>query len=251
MSDWLDELTAAPVTGGPGWYGKLLDLGDFAHRRLPADCVTQLDGWLSACLSASRAALGERWLDIYLRSPLWQFLLGAGVLDSQAWAGTLMPSVDAVGRYFPLVVLQPLDSLPDSETARGLLGDWFRHVAQSSLATLGEATPVEHFDARLLAAPPLGPAPPGAAPPLPGERWTLPADADCSQVLAAVNRSALAQQMQGHSLWWPFDLAADAGTDGHADALVVGAAARPAVSVTLVSALPDPQRYAALLQRAL
>ena len=90
------ETLPAPL---PGWYGKLPGLGDFAARRLDKAMVGVWDGWLQDGLQALRQQPG--WLDAYLQSPVWCFALGAGVLGPQRWLGVMMPSVDAVGRYFP------------------------------------------------------------------------------------------------------------------------------------------------------
>src|SRR5512139_3843786 len=88
----------------PGWYGKIPNLGDFASRRLPSRFIVAWDDWLQRALASSRAQLGGQWLDLYLTSPVWRFLLMPGVCGSAAWAGVLMPSVDRVGRYFPLTI---------------------------------------------------------------------------------------------------------------------------------------------------
>ncbi len=113
-------LHAAPVAaaGPPGWHGKLPALGDFASRRLGPDFIEPWDTWLSAGLHALRSASPAGWLQAYLDSPSWRFLLQPGALPgsaeagAQAWAGVLMPSVDRVGRYFPLTLVQPLGSAP-------------------------------------------------------------------------------------------------------------------------------------------
>lgn len=88
----------------PGWFGKLPMLGDFAQRRLPPLFVEKVDAWLSQGMAASREALGEAWLETYLGAPLWCFAWSPEVIDESWWFGVMMPSVDAVGRYFPLVV---------------------------------------------------------------------------------------------------------------------------------------------------
>ena len=72
----------------------LASLGDFATRRLPQDSARLLDGWLAQGVDTSRAQLGERWLNVYLTSPLWRFAWAPGVLDASWWFGLLMPSVD-------------------------------------------------------------------------------------------------------------------------------------------------------------
>ena len=91
-----------------GWYGKLPCLGDFASRRLDAEFITPWDAWLQRCIATSRQQLGEQWLDIYLTSPMWRFILAPGICGERACAGVLLPSVDKVGRYFPLTFALPL-----------------------------------------------------------------------------------------------------------------------------------------------
>lgn len=160
--------------GAPGWHGKLPSLGDFASRRLDAAFIEPWDGWLAAGLLALRQARPETWLDDYLGSPSWRFLLMPGVLPglagSQAWAGVLMPSVDRVGRYFPLTLVQPLGGGPAStqqmvglwhwlgrldELARdALYEDWTADQLEQELArmALPEITPLSLPDATGLAA---------------------------------------------------------------------------------------------------
>ena len=117
--------TAGAAAQPPGWFGKLPSLGDFASRRLDATFLEPWDAWLSEGLLALREAQPESWLDAYLGSPSWRFLLMPGVLPGAAgqggWAGVLMPSVDAVGRSFPLTLVQPLGTGPaDTQQMAGL-----------------------------------------------------------------------------------------------------------------------------------
>jgi type VI secretion system protein ImpM len=60
-------------------------------------------------MARSRSELGEEgWLDVFLTSPLWRFALASGVVGGPVWAGILLPSVDRVGRYFPLTIVAEL-----------------------------------------------------------------------------------------------------------------------------------------------
>src|SRR5437867_1937956 len=93
-----------------GWYGKIPSLGDFASRRLPTNFISTWDAWLQDSITASRRLLADRWLDVYLRAPMWRFALMPGVCGERAWAGVLMPSVDKVGRHFPLTLALPLEA---------------------------------------------------------------------------------------------------------------------------------------------
>jgi type VI secretion system protein ImpM len=91
-----------------GFYGKLPSHGDFLRRRAPDAFVALWDAWLQEALSVSQAALGSRWLDVYLTSPVWRFAAAAGACGPGAVAGVMVPSVDRVGRYFPLTVIGEL-----------------------------------------------------------------------------------------------------------------------------------------------
>jgi len=90
-----------------GLYGKLPTHGDFLRRRVADEFVSPWDHWLQHAIADSRTALGEQWLSIYLTSPIWRFALGPNVCGAAPVAGLLLPSVDRVGRYFPLTLVWP------------------------------------------------------------------------------------------------------------------------------------------------
>lgn len=141
----------------PGWYGKIPSLGDFATRRLPRSFVTAWDAWLQSSLHATRAHAGDAWLERFRNSPLWRFVLTPGVCDATAWAGVIMPSVDRVGRYFPLTIASQIDT-PDRGLAALLTGSsWFAALEQAALSTLDLQCSPELLDERLacIAHPPL------------------------------------------------------------------------------------------------
>ena len=126
-------------TGGmviPGWYGKLPGVGDFARRRLPEDFVRAWDTWLQAVVATTRTRLGPSWLDRYLTMPIWRFALVSGLLGETGWAGVLMPSVDRVGRQFPLTIASPLPS--DAALVQAVFesADWYEDVEQAALGML-------------------------------------------------------------------------------------------------------------------
>ena len=136
----------AAVTTPPtaaGFFGKLPSHGDFVARRLPAAFTDPWDAWLRAGLADSRAQLGEAWLPVYLNSPIWRFVLGAGVCGPQAWGGVMMPSVDRVGRYFPFTIAAGLD---DGATPAAA---WYAALEALALPALGEGFSLPGFDAAL------------------------------------------------------------------------------------------------------
>src|SRR4051812_19799525 len=149
----------------PGWYGKLASLGDFAQRRLPSDCLSACDSWLSSAMRGSAEEFGERWLEVYLTAPLLRFAWAPGVIDARWWFGLLMPSCDSVGRYFPLLIVHPRGRPPEDRIALDHLELWYDHLADAAVHTLNDSGgSVEALEAALQEAPPWPTA--GRAPPL-------------------------------------------------------------------------------------
>ncbi len=129
----------------PGWYGKLPAIGDFASRRLPPLFVEPWDHWLADGLASWRDGDPD-WLDAFLAAPTWRFALGAGVpFDaSPGYAGVLMPSVDRVGRYFPLTVVRPRGATEEQVPAA-----WLQVLEGLAVAALHDDWNAERFDAEL------------------------------------------------------------------------------------------------------
>ncbi len=87
-----------------GLFGKLPAKRDFIAPGVPRELLAVFEPWLQASLAASRFALGTRWQAAFLRAPIWRFWLGRDLCGG-AVIGALMPSVDGVGRYFPLTLV--------------------------------------------------------------------------------------------------------------------------------------------------
>lgn len=212
-----------PGAAAPGFFGKVRSHGDFVGRRLPHDMRAALDAWLQGGLLQSRHDLGAAWQPTWLSSPLWRFMLAPGLCGAQAWAGVMMPSVDRVGRCFPLVLAAPFErapSLPDCLTRHAA---WFVRLEDIALSSLDDDFSLEVFDAALLA---LEGAPsahdPAAAAPASGQPTVAALDGGVPPALAF-------DAMVGASAWW-----------GDGSALVAPCLAR-------CGGLPAPQQFAALL----
>lgn len=163
----------------PGWYGKLPGAGDFSSRRLPAAFIQAWDTWLQDGLSHATTALGEDWLEVYFVAPIWRFWLLPGLLDVRGWAGLMMPSVDRVGRAFPLTLAWPVDTLPEL-MAQATHFTAFDDAARSALdVDVG----IDDFEAGLVSAAAVARRPPS---------HDLQAGAAAWQQTAAAARS----------LWW-------------------------------------------------
>ncbi len=119
-----------------GLYGKLPSYGDFVHRNLPAKFITEWDEWLQLFIASSKEQVGENWLDIYLTSPIWRFVLSAGTIDENHWAGIVLPSVDQVGRYYPFSIAIPLSNDINPLEFMSTNGRWFAHIEELALQAL-------------------------------------------------------------------------------------------------------------------
>jgi type VI secretion system protein ImpM len=137
--------------GSVGFYGKLPVVGDFIKRRLPKDFIVAIDEWIQNSISVSKEVLGDSWLDLYLTSPVWMFAFQSTVCGDGAWVGIMMPSVDKVGRYFPLILACKIEE----EKALGLVltenSAWFAKLEEVALAGLDEEYSLEQFNDAVLA----------------------------------------------------------------------------------------------------
>ena len=131
-----------------GFYGKLPSHGDFLSRRVSEAFVRVWDAWLQECMAASRRALGaERWLDVYLTSPAWRFGCAAGTCGPEPLVGLMVPSVDRVGRYFPLTVVAQLPREISPLTAAATLDSFFEAAERLAIETLAaERIDLDSFD---------------------------------------------------------------------------------------------------------
>lgn len=193
----------------PGWYGKLPWLGDFASRRLDAGFIDPWDTWLAGGLLALREARPDGWLEDYLGSPSWRFLLMPGVLPGAAgtsgWAGVLMPSVDRVGRYFPLTLVLPLGEAPGTTGEMASLWDWLARLDELARDALFDDWGAERLEDELarMALPPLAPASGGSAgwPVADGGVSEAGEGSDAAAVIGAEAQQLWAARAVGRA-WW-------------------------------------------------
>jgi type VI secretion system protein ImpM len=216
-----------------GFFGKVPSHGDFVTRELPRAFLDVWDRWLQECIAASKSRLGERWLDVYLTSPIWRFAVGPGICGTSGWAGVLMPSVDRVGRYFPLTIATPLEADVNALLVPGRMDAWLDAVEAVALQSLDD----DRFDAGAVQAalasvpePRLDARRPELTGGI-GTAWSIALYGMSSERLAADVAAALvARQAPQFSLWWT------AGTDADAAAIVV-------------AGLPEPQSFVELMQQ--
>lgn len=85
-------------------FGKIPAVGDFFRLGDGAAFVPVWDRWVQSAMLAGQTALGSAWDDHYMSAPIWRFSLSAGLAGGAGAIGVLMPSVDRVGRRFPLTL---------------------------------------------------------------------------------------------------------------------------------------------------
>jgi type VI secretion system protein ImpM len=126
-----------------GLYGKLPMKRDFISVSTPHAFLERWEPWIQGGIAASRLSLGAQWQDIFLRAPIWRFWLGPEICGRPA-IGSFMPSVDGVGRFFPLTAFACGEAgsafpTPQSDPQAG----WFAEVEAMLLDALNENTAYE------------------------------------------------------------------------------------------------------------
>lgn len=226
-----------------GCYGKIPALGDFLSRNLPAAFVEAWDGWLRRVMGACARGGDDGWTDQYLAGPIWRFLLAPGTIGEVGRAGILVPSVDRIGRCFPLsIAIEIADGMPALDMV-GAWADGFERAEILAIGTLGRALDPETFVERVAGLP----APIPVTVPGPVARWVQP---DASAVtrtagartagapldaagarglIATLSPPLLEAAAPSWSLWWHLDWEQ-----------------RPATTV-LFAGLPPPEAAGAML----
>lgn len=182
----------------PGLFGKVSSHGDFMARRLAPDVVALWDAWMQASLQGSRQQLGPAWLNTYLTSPIWRFALAPGVCDGHAWAGVLMPSVDRVGRHFPLLLAAgTAGELPLAQWLGGEAA-WFDQLEDLAVSSLDASFNFERMDAALQGMQALEGIPAAGVPAAGGLLLEIEEVGQAGEAAAALQAAAL----RGQSVWW-------------------------------------------------
>ncbi|HEY1944015.1 MAG TPA: type VI secretion system-associated protein TagF, partial [Roseiarcus sp.] len=86
-----------------GLFGKLPAKRDFVAAKAPRRFLEVWEPWLQGSVATARQTLGATWLDVYNRAPIWRFWFGADFCG-EATIGVFAPSIDGVGRLFPLTI---------------------------------------------------------------------------------------------------------------------------------------------------
>ncbi len=196
-----------------GYYGKVPINGDFVQRRLPRSFVDPWDAWLQRAMAISREQLAEAWLDSYLTSPIWRFAIHPGLCGEAAAAGVLMPSVDSVGRYYPMTIAALMPGPWNPFAVAAGAAAWFATTEEAALACLEPGFTIDSFEGRLEQ---LGVLPEGVFQPEAGLRplppsspggfgWSFGTEGlapSCEQLYPGMLDELVRARYARYSLWW-------------------------------------------------
>ncbi|MDR1424973.1 MAG: type VI secretion system-associated protein TagF [Azoarcus sp.] len=124
-----------------GWFGKLPAVGDFAGRGIPGTARETVHEWIASGMADLVREDPEDWRAAYLVSPVWHFVVNAGIWDQYALAGCIAPSIDKVGRFSPLLALRAFeDDIDDILPPRSR---WLYQIDAGLRRIIGERIAVE------------------------------------------------------------------------------------------------------------
>lgn len=213
----------------PGLFGKIPGHGDFIDRNLQRSFISIWDDWLQRCVACSQEQLSSAWLDIYLTSPIWRFALSPGAIDNHCWVGILVPSVDSVGRYFPLTIAQPIYNevnLFDFHVKNDL---WFSRLEEAALSSLQNYLDADTLAQSIQLPENLMVACPAVKPTVSLRSGYSITSASTAAAYPQLLHQLIASQNESYSLWW------NNGSERMKPALLQ------------VKGLPEAKHYAALL----
>lgn len=177
-------------------FGKMPSVGDFFRLGAPHSFVARWDDWVQTVLVAGQQGLGAGWAECYLSAPIWRFTLAPGLAGPQGVLGVFMPSVDRVGRQFPLTLAVAGQGDP---VALHFGNDrLFARMEDTALACLDDDMTRDQLQTRLSAL--AAPIPPAGSH---GPGWAVAPDLEALH--AGVLARALSQSLNGSagavSLW--------------------------------------------------
>ncbi|MGK3127198.1 type VI secretion system-associated protein TagF [Candidatus Pantoea formicae] len=111
----------------PGWYGKLPATGDFLRQRLSETTVAPWSQWFQQGLMQWHQQ-SDANTSLFLRAPVWNFVLPLSPLRQQIQMGCLLPSCDRVGRSWPLLALRSFPLSHWHSAQLSMSGDWFQEL---------------------------------------------------------------------------------------------------------------------------
>ncbi|SNB74729.1 type VI secretion system protein ImpM [Arboricoccus pini] len=189
-----------------GFYGKVPIHADFVHGRLQRSTIEPWDAWMQEALAASQQALGETWREAFFGAPIWRFILPSGACGPHGLVGVMMPSVDAVGRCFPLMLGLELAPSFDPLAVMEGAAAWFAAAERLALRALGSEFSLRDLDRRLPSISSPGRYVQRAWPDTAGERaglwYALPLASAAYRVVQTLVPAKGGRSAPPPALWW-------------------------------------------------
>lgn len=134
-----------------GWYGKLPAAGDFLSRRMPRELQAWWDRWMQNGLASFK-----RWPDAMTRhyavAPVWNFAIPATHGVDAVQFGSIAPSCDRVGRYYPVCVTLQVALRDYRPSVLEGAAAWYWQSGTALLQAIRYGVAPDAFDGQLLAA---------------------------------------------------------------------------------------------------
>ena len=132
-----------------GYFGKIPSKGDFITNSLSMDFTEPWDSWLREVIAHSKSVLADNWMELYLTAPVYHFALSSGVCGNSTWLGVFMPSVDSVGRYFPMTICQSFPSYANPLELIEKESSWLKDAEKLLLTCLDDDFSLTNFESEL------------------------------------------------------------------------------------------------------
>ncbi|MDR6450202.1 type VI secretion system protein ImpM [Paraburkholderia terricola] len=133
----------------PGWYGKVPGAGDFVNRGVSAGLAAWWDRWIQQGMDTLRQGAPDGLSRHFAIAPVWNFVIPAGAGADCVQLGSLAPSCDRVGRYYPVIATLALDAAGYSSHTTASAGGFFRQVGAALLDAVRDAHGPEQLDLAL------------------------------------------------------------------------------------------------------
>ena len=141
-------MSQQPLTAAACWFGKLPSIGDFVGRRMSHELTTDWDYWLRSGLDQLRSDAPDTWTQRFVHSPIWFFLTPARITGVPA-CGVIAPSVDRVGRFYPLTVMSLATERQQAMAEPAALGRFLAGVHAAVVDARRLPLSPDELDARL------------------------------------------------------------------------------------------------------
>lgn len=191
-----------------GYLGKVPSLGDFVQDSVSKEFSEHWEQWLQAAIAVSKEQLGDNWQDNYLTGPVWHFALSPNIVGDKGVMGTLLPSMDAVGRHYPFTVASTLEVAPIEVLNSGVFSleyeDTVLKVLDSSVDLFTWRKDVAKSINTLIAPKKQLSISPSSDKNKEGEAFEFSGDELSSDVLKDALHALLYKKHGDYSVWWTY-----------------------------------------------